>query len=97
MNNYSKLPRELQIQLIENSCRKNWTITEITEIKKRIEETRIGHRPKKGTNLSPFTGKSIDIVAKITENLKEQFKKYRKLLIHKTPRLFKEWILEKFL
>lgn len=55
-------------EISENTERINFTISEIAAIAEYIKKTRIGHRPKKGANLAPFSkGKTRDIVAKLAD------------------------------
>jgi N6-adenosine-specific RNA methylase IME4 len=54
-------------EIHENTHRKDFTASEINAIADYIQKTRIGHRPKKGAKLAPFSkGKTRDMVAKIT-------------------------------
>ena len=86
-------PRSCEIS--ENTERINFRISDIMGITEYVEKTRIGHRPKKGSNLLPFpTGKTSDIVAKlagisagqalkiiaISKAVKKAPKKYKSLL-----------------
>ena len=65
-DDYSELPQEIQREILENVGKKEYTMSEIVEIKKIIEKSRTGHRPNKGTKLSPFfKGKSVDVTARI--------------------------------
>lgn len=65
-DDYCDIPIELQMQLLENFGKKEYTMSEIVEIKKTIEKSRTGHRPVKGAKLSPLLkGKSVDVTARI--------------------------------
>lgn len=82
-------------EISENTERENFAISDIVDIAKYVEKTRIGHRPKKGAKLAPFsTGKTRDIVAQLTgistgqagkiidisKTVKKAPKKYKQLL-----------------
>jgi len=65
----------------ENTDRKDFTPTEIIAIKRHIEKTRVGHRPKKGDKLSPFPrGKTRALVAEYTGKSEGTIQKIEKIV-----------------
>jgi hypothetical protein len=71
----------LQAEYDENVERKNFTITEIADIYKAVQDSRIGHRPKKGAVSAPFPkGKTREVTAKIAGHGKGEVKKIVELV-----------------
>jgi hypothetical protein len=71
----------LQAEYDENVERKNFTITEIADIYKAVQASRIGHRPKKGAESAPFPrGKTREVTAKIAGRGKGEVKKIVELV-----------------
>ena len=65
-----KIPLPQAGELHENGARKNFTGSEIVAISEYIEKNRIGHRPKKGEESTPFQkGKTRDLVREITGSI----------------------------
>jgi ParB family chromosome partitioning protein len=64
----------------ENAVRKNFTASEIAEISDYVESTRIGHRPKKGSDSAPLpVGKTNDIVERFTGISHDTVNKIKKI------------------